>query len=181
MLQEQLELENACALTNTLEIKDFSWFQFHVFTFATVGIAPRSVDPEADQCRSEIWEGRGHSPRDWWSSITTGARDTFVVELFTCPCAVHPSSGRTNSSSTRRLPVEKFFFEEQLASATFPRPSGGFPPANSRMRAPSAPTAFEDNAHLIGEDLDFSRGVPLGTNSWLLRSSSFEVVEESSS
>ena len=34
MLQEQLELENACALTNTLEIKYFSWFQFHVFTFA---------------------------------------------------------------------------------------------------------------------------------------------------
>ena len=28
---------------------------------------------------------RGHSPRDWWSSITTGGRDTFVVELFTCP------------------------------------------------------------------------------------------------
>ncbi len=70
MLQEQLELENACALTNALEIKDFSWFQFHVFTFATVGIAPRSVDPEADQCRSEIWEGhvrradRGDPPNE---------------------------------------------------------------------------------------------------------------------
>ena len=50
--------------------KDFSWFQFHVFTFATVGIAPRSVDPEADQCRSDIWEGhvrradRGHPPNE---------------------------------------------------------------------------------------------------------------------